>query len=185
MFDFIKGKIIKKSKNTIVVDKFGFGILIEVPDSSKFNDKDFVYTYFVLKQEEIKIFGFKTVEERELFLKLIQIPQVGYKHAFSIISNYSKEEFEEIVNQSDVEKLTTLPGIGKKTANRIIVELKGKLDLDKNDEILKDLVSALINLGYDKEASIKAIKKAIKDSTNQNPEEILKLAIQMLTTSIL
>ncbi len=185
MFDFIKGKIIKKNKNIIVVDKFGFGILIEVPDSSKFNDRDLVYTHFMIKQEEIKIFGFKTVQEREIFLKLIQIQQVGYKHAFSIISNYTKEEFEEIINQSDVEKLTALPGIGKKIANRIVVELKGKLDLDKDDDITKDLVSALINLGYDKESSIKAIKKAMKEKNNQNPEEILKLSINILNTAIL
>lgn len=178
MFDYIKGKIIKKDKNHIVIERFGFGILIEVPDSEKFKE-NIVYTYLLARQEDIRLLGFVSEKERELFLKLIQIHGVGVKHALNILSNFSVEEFIEVIENNDVDRLTEIQGIGSKTAQRIIVELKGKIELSQSEE-LDQLVFALLNLGYDKKASLNAAKKALKET--KDIKEALKKAISMLSS---
>jgi Holliday junction DNA helicase RuvA len=178
MLDYIKGKITKKGKNHIVIEKFGFGLLVEVPDSEKFKE-NIVYTYLLVRQEDVRLLGFVSEEERDLFLKLIQIHGVGVKHALNIISNFSVEEFIEIIENGDVDRLTEIQGIGNKTAQRIIVELKGKIEFSESDE-LSQLVSALVNLGYDKKESVKVAKKAIKET--KDIKEALKKAINILNS---
>ena len=177
MFDYIKGKITKKGKNHIIIEKFGFGILVEVPDSEKFKENT-VYTYLLIRQEDIKLLGFVSEEERDLFLKLIQIHGVGVKHALNIISNFSVEEFIEIIENGDVNRLIEIQGIGNKTAQRIIVELKGKIEFNQSEE-LDQLVSALVNLGYDKKESLNVAKKALKET--KDIKEALKKAISMIS----
>jgi Holliday junction DNA helicase RuvA len=178
MFDYIKGKITKKGKNHIVIEKLGFGLLVEVPDSEKFKE-NIVYTYLLVRQEDVRLLGFVSEEERDLFLKLIQIHGVGVKHALNIISNFSVEEFIEIVENGDVDRLTEIQGIGNKTAQRIIVELKGKIEFSESDE-LSQLVSALVNLGYDKKESVKVAKKVMKET--KDIKEALKKAINILNS---
>jgi Holliday junction DNA helicase RuvA len=178
MLDYIKGKIKKKDKNHIVIEKFGFGLLVEVPDSEKFKES-IVYTYLLVRQEDVKLLGFVSEEERDLFLKLIQIHGVGVKHALNIVSNFSVEEFIEIIENGDVNRLTEIQGIGNKTAQRIIVELKGKIEFNESDE-LNQLVSALVNLGYDKKESVNVARKVIKET--KDIKEALKKAISILSS---
>lgn len=177
MFDYIKGKIKKVSKNKILIEKAGFGFSVIVPDSEKFSEKDTVYTVLKIKEEEIKLIGFKTIEEREIFNTLLQIHGVGEKHAISILSTFSVQEFENIIENADINSLIKVQGIGKKTAQRIIVELKGKLFFE--DESLEELAKTLINLGYDKESSYKISKIALKECNNL--EEALKFALKELS----
>ncbi len=180
MFDYISGKIKKIDKNKIVIEKLGFGFLINVPDSDKFSEEDTVYTVVKIKEEEIRIIGFKTLEERQLFNILLQIHGVGERHALSILSKFSVEEFKNIVEESDVNTLTEVQGIGKKTAQRIIVDLKGKLDFE--NEMVENLAKTLINLGYDKESSYKISKKALKQFNSI--EEALRFAIKELSNLV-
>jgi Holliday junction resolvasome, DNA-binding subunit len=133
----------------------------------------------LVRQEDVKLLGFVSEEERDLFLKLIQIHGVGVKHALSIISNFSVEEFIEIIENGYVDRLTEIQGIGNKTAQRIIVELKGKIEFSESDE-LNQLVSALVNLGYDKKESVKVAKKVIKET--KDIKEALKKAISILSS---
>ena len=179
MFDYLKGKIEKLSKNKIVIDKFGMGFLIDVPDSEKFYTIDKVYIVFKIKGEEIKILGFKTKEEREIFNTLTDIHGVGEKHALSILSTFSVEEFQNIIEESDINSLTKVQGIGKKTAQRIIVELKGKLNFSDN-QILEDIVKTLTNLGFDKEESYKAAKEVLKEE--KDLQNTLKKVISLLSS---
>jgi Holliday junction DNA helicase RuvA len=178
MLDYIKGKIMKKDKNRIIVEKLGFGFLVEVPDSEKFKE-NIVYTYLLVSQEDLRLLGFVSEKERDLFLKLIKVHGVGVKQAMNIISKFSVEEFIEIIENGDVDKLTEIKGIGNKTAQRIIVELKGKIEFSESDE-LNQLVSALVNLGYDKKESVKVARKVIKET--KDIKEALKKAISMLSS---
>ena len=179
MLEFIKGKIVKVDKNKIIVEKDGFGIKINVPDSEKFSDEDTVYTILKVKEEEIRVIGFKTQEEKELFNKLTQIHGVGEKHALAILGHFSIDEFIDILDQSDVDSLTKVQGIGKKTAQIIIVELKGKVDFSENS-LIQDFVKTLTNLGFDKEQSYKVVRKLLKE--DNNVENILKKAISTLSS---
>ncbi|WP_028949784.1 Holliday junction branch migration protein RuvA [Sulfurihydrogenibium subterraneum] len=179
MLEFIKGKITKLDKNKIIVEKDGFGILIYVPDCEKFSDEDKVYTVLKVKEEEIRVIGFKTQQEKELFNKLTQIHGVGEKHALAILGTFSVDEFIDIIDQSDIESLTKVQGIGKKTAQRIIVELKGKIYFPENS-LIQDLVKTLINLGFDKDQSYKVVKEILK--VEDNLEEVLKKAISTLAS---
>jgi Holliday junction DNA helicase RuvA len=178
MLDYIRGKIMKKGKNRIVVEKLGLGFLVEVPDSEKFKE-NIVYTYLLVSQEDLRLLGFASEEERDLFLKLIKVHGVGVKQAMNIISKFSVEEFIEIIENGDVDKLTEIKGIGNKTAQRIIVELKGKIEFSESEE-LNQLVSALVNLGYDKKESAKVARKVLKET--KDIKEALKKAISILSS---
>ncbi|WP_297888678.1 Holliday junction branch migration protein RuvA [Sulfurihydrogenibium sp.] len=179
MFDYISGKIKKIDKNKILIEKYGFGFLVNVPDSEKFLEEDTVYTVLKIKEDEIRLIGFKTKEEREIFNLLLQIHGVGEKHALSILSVFSVDEFQSILEEADINSLIKVQGIGKKTAQRIVVELKGKLSFE--NELVEDLAKTLINLGYDKESSYRISKTALKQFGNI--EEALKFAIQELSNS--
>jgi Holliday junction DNA helicase RuvA len=133
----------------------------------------------LVSQEDLRLLGFVSEEERELFLKLIKVHGVGVKQAMNIISKFSVEEFIEIIENGYVNRLTEIKGIGNKTAQRIIVELKGKIEFSESDE-LNQLVSALVNLGYDKKESVKVAKKVIKET--KDIKEALKKAISILSS---
>ncbi|HEV09427.1 MAG TPA: Holliday junction branch migration protein RuvA [Sulfurihydrogenibium azorense] len=181
MFDYLKGKIEKLSKNKIVLEKFGIGFLINVPDSEKFSENDKIYTVFKIKEDELKILGFKTKEERDIFNALTQVHGVGEKVALSILSTFSVEEFQTLLEEGDLNSLTKVQGVGKKTAQRIIVELKGKLNFYE-DSNLEDLVKALVNLGFDKEEAYKAAKDVLKEE--KDLQSALKKAISLLSSRV-
>lgn len=177
MFDYIEGKVVEKGENYIVLDKDGFGFMIYTPDPSKFEKSAKVFTYMHLKEEEIKLYGFSDREERELFLKLLSIHGVGVKHAFSILANLSTQEFLEAINTENTALLSSVPGIGKKTAHRLVVELKGKINFQHN-QMLHDVVEALTSLGYKRELSIKVAHEVLKE--NLSLQEAVKKALMLI-----
>ncbi|WP_456464564.1 Holliday junction branch migration protein RuvA [Persephonella sp.] len=177
MLEYIKGKIVNKGEDFIVLEKNGFGFKILSP--SDFTSEDVkVFTRINLKEDEIVLYGFKTIEERDLFDKFLTVSGVGVKHAFSILKRYSVGELLQIIEDGDVEALSEVHGIGKKTAQRIILELKGKLDFVRL-EIVDDIVQALTNLGFEKKDSVKAAREAVKESTDL--QTALKKALQKLS----
>ncbi|MEJ5173375.1 MAG: Holliday junction branch migration protein RuvA [Hydrogenothermaceae bacterium] len=178
MLDYIVGKVVDRREDSIIVDKDGFGFLIYVPDSESFEDDVKVYTYLHIKEEAISLYGFKSREERDLFIKLISLHGIGVKHAFSILSNLTVEEFINAIETENTVLLSSIPGIGKKTAHRLIVELKGKLNFEKDSKI-QQLVDALVSLGYDRKMVIDVLNKISQEKLSL--EDSLKKAIHMLS----
>ena len=177
MIDYIIGEIIEVFDNFIIIDNNGTGIIIETPDKFK-KGKTKVYTYLVIKEDTIKLYGFKSREERDVFLKLISINGVGVKHAFSILRELSLEEISSAVQNADIQTFSSVHGIGKKTASRIILELKGKLNFQE-ENVISDAVEALTSLGFKKEEVINVIKQISKKT--KNIEDIIKLSLQKLS----
>ncbi len=178
MIDYIQGKVVYKSQNKVVIDKDGFGLSIETPSNLNLEGKIKLYTYLSLKDEEIRLYGFDSRESRDLFLKLISISGIGIKHAMELLSTFKPFELVEAIENRDVTLLSTVKGIGKKTAQRIIFELQGKLDF-YDSEIMEDLVEALQSLGYSKKEAMKVAVEVIKET--KDIEQAIKIALQKLS----
>ncbi len=193
MYAYIKGEIIKIAQNYLVIENNDIGYMIYMSEKSlnlfKEGDKGIViYTYQNVKEDEISLYGFKTIEEKNVFEKLITVTGIGVKSAINILSKIEPSDFVLAVITSDLIKLTSLPGIGKKSAQRIVLELQDKLKtedaigVDKlytvDNETYEELVSALQILGY----TTKEIRK-IEGKIEQglSIEEALKKALKILS----
>ncbi len=176
MIEFLKGKISHKGEDIYIIDLGVIALRFRSP--SNFEDQSVVFFEMIIKEDRIELYGFKTPEERDIFNRLLSINGVGVKHALSILRAFSPERFIEIIEKKDITSLTTAHGIGKKTAQRIILELQGKLEFFEN-RTLQDLVEALSELGFDKRKAIPIAKNVLKDTDNL--ERALKLALQKLT----
>ena len=159
MIAYLKGVLISKQPNSVVIDTGGVGYGAAIPLSTYFklgeeNETIELFIYTHLTDSALSLFGFSTREERELFLKLIAISGIGPKLALSVLSGMGPAELEEAVRTSDIARISLIPGIGKKIALRIAMELQEKLE--KKEKLLaaqssperEDLISALINLGF-------------------------------------
>lgn len=171
----VMGKIAGKKPGHIFVDN-GSGIIVDVITPVAYfsdlslEDKVFFYTVIKIKDEDPYIYGFRTENEKDFFLKMISISGIGIKTALLVMSAFSIGEFSLLIENTDVTKLSSIPGIGRKTAERIIFELSGKLnfeneEVDENSKLKNDLISSLTNLGY-------PLKK-VKDAVN----EVLKTGV--------
>ena len=173
MIAYLKGVLISKQPNSVVIDTGGVGYCAAIPLSTYFKlgeEKEtveiFIYTH--LTDSALSLFGFSTREERDLFLKLIAISGIGPKLALNVLSGMGPAELEEAVRASDVARISLIPGIGKKTALRIAMELQEKLE--KKEKLLaakssperEDLVSALINLGFRRKEVEPVVDAALK-----------------------
>jgi len=178
LIEFIKGKVVYSTENFIVLEKDGIGFKIFTPYRMEGEKKVFIKMF--IKEDEPVLYGFKTREERDLFEKLISVSGIGVKHAFSLIKHLSSEKVVEAVENKDISLLSSVPGIGKKTAQRIIFELQGKIDFYEN-ELMEDAVEALVELGFGKKEAIKAVHQVLKEEKNLKVEEIIKNALKILS----
>jgi holliday junction DNA helicase RuvA len=189
MIGRIAGQLIEKNPPQILVDCAGVGYELDVPMSTFYNlpalgEKVALLTHFVVREDAQILFGFGSAQERETFRQLIKISGVGPRTALSILSGLSVAELAQAVTLQDANRLTKVPGIGKKTAERLMLELKGKLGADIGagaaiqSDAQADILQALVALGYsDKEASaaLKALPKEVAVA------EGIKLALKALT----
>ena len=173
MIDQISGKIISINENYVVLAVGGFGIKVNISAAfaSKLVNEDLItlVTYLNVREDALDLYGFKNESERNLFLMLISISGIGPKLAVSILSWVEIEELKSNILSGDIKSLTTIPGVGAKTAKRIIIELKDKLSKTTTTElgfednfgskISKDVLSALVGLGYSESIAIDAIKR--------------------------
>ena len=188
MIGRIKGTLLEKMPPQILVDVSGVGYEIDVPMSTLYNLPEVgsevtLFTHFVVREDAELLYGFLTKEERSLFRLLIRISGIGPKIALSILSGISSQLLSQAVTTGEAGLLTRIPGVGKKTAERIVLELKGKLDTvvgttdtgASGTNSKADIVSALLSLGYsDREAQL-AIKGLPADiSVNDGIREALK-----------
>ena len=171
MFDYIKGTITNIKHNSIVVDNNGIGYLIYVSNPYSFEiGKDYkVYVYQQIKEDDNSLFGFKTQEEKEFFLKLISVSGVGCKMALPILAVGSIEGIMDAIERENVLYLKKFPKIGDKLAKQIILDLKGKLEfigVGITDDIVEtenELKDVLIGLGY-KEKELKPVLAKVDTS---------------------
>ena len=182
MYEYIKGKIVNQESNYIVVDNNGIGYLIYVPNPYSFDlDKEYkVYVYQQVREDENSLYGFKTIEEKELFLKLINVKGLGCKMALPIIATGSISGIMDAIERENILYLKKFPKIGDKVAKQIILDLKGKLNTNAVNSSSKDfdeLIEVLKGLGY-KQSDINKVIPSIK--SDLNIEDQIKEALKLM-----
>jgi len=196
----LRGKIALKQPPMLLLDVNGVGYEIEAPMSTFYHlpetgQEATIVTHLVVREDAHILFGFASERERSLFRTLLKVNGVGAKMALVILSGMSADEFAFCVNSEDTSALVRLPGIGKKTAERLIIEMRDRLDkLDISSSEtpvissttaavdhspLADAVSALISLGY-KPVDANKMARSV-DATDKSSEEIIRLALQSVT----
>ena len=197
MFAYIKGKLEDKAVNYIIVDNNGIGYKIYMGENTietigNIGDIIKVYTHYRVREDDISLYGFKTNEELRMFELLISVSGVGAKSALTILSNIEPSVFALAVITNDESKLVKIPGVGKKTAARIVLELKDKLkniqsdnNIDKEveeeivcNEKIEEAISALQVLGYNKREIERVLEKINLEELTL--EEIIKQGLKYL-----
>ena len=199
MYLYIKGSLEVKTKGYIVVECNGIGYKIFMSDKSlneigNVGDTVKVYTHYHVREDEISLYGFKTDEELRMIELLLSVSGIGARSAITMLSNIEPSEFAFAVISDDVDRMTKIPGIGKKTAQRIILELKDKLkseEIERNkEEIEKEIkeveglneaISALQVLGYSRREIDLAFEKA--DLSGLSTEDIIKKGLVLLSNN--
>ena len=194
MIDQISGKIISINDNYVVLEVGGLGIKVNISANfaSKLVNEDLItlVTYLNVREDALDLYGFKNDSERNLFLMLISISGIGPKLAVSILSGVELEELKSNILSGDIKSLTSIPGVGAKTAKRIIIELKDKLsnttttELGFEDDfasnISKDVLSALVGLGYSESMATEVIKRIKPAKSNKSIESLIKESLKIL-----
>ena len=194
MIDQISGKIISINDNYVVLAVGGLGIKVNISANfaSKLVNEDLItlVTYLNVREDALDLYGFKNESERNLFLMLISISGIGPKLAVSILSGVELEELKSNILSGDIKSLTSIPGVGAKTAKRIIIELKDKLSKttttelgfedDFGSKISKDVLSALVGLGYSESMATEVIKRINPAKSDKSIESLIKEALKIL-----
>jgi Holliday junction DNA helicase RuvA len=196
MIGFLKGKVIASSPEKLLVDVQGVGYDVHIPLSTFYEIERlspdstvglFVHTH--VREDAIELFGFWTEREKLLFEKLIAVSGIGPKLARVILSGMAPEQLLAALAAGDIARLETIPGIGKKTAERMVVELRDRVQ-DLASELVEttaavvhedDLVEALVNLGYKPKAALRAVGEARRDNPEASFSELLRLSLQRLS----
>ena len=198
MFAYIKGKLEMKYSNYVVVETGGIGYKIFMSEPAmdaigNVGDLVKVHTHYHVREDEISIYGFHTSEELQMFELLIGVSGIGAKSAINMLSNITPSSFALAVITDDTSKLVKIPGIGAKSAARIILELKDKLknkqiehgeiesskEYAKEDNNIQEAISALQVLGYHTKEIEKALEKV--DKTSLSVEDIIRKALSILS----
>ena len=198
MYSYIIGKVISKTKNILILENNNIGYEIYMTEIAlselNIDEEAKIYTYYNVTQDNISLFGFKNLEEKKMFENLISVSKIGAKTAIGILSSISTAEFAIAIITNDINRLSKLPGIGKKTAQRIVLEITDKVKTEEiifteekeqksNEQYItvsekeKDVVEALKVLGY----NIKEIEKIMKSlDINSSTEDMIKQALKIL-----
>lgn len=200
MIAHIKGKIIHKSPESVIVDAGGVGYEVFIPLSTYYKLPDIeeyvsLNTYTHIREDAFQLYGFITQREKSIFQLLIAVSGVGPRLARNILSGIPAEDLASAVSAGDIARLKAIPGIGGKTAERLVVELRDKMTSmaishepgakgqepgSKYDSISRDIYSALVNLGYKGHLADKAIEKINKDNAGATFEIMLKESLKIL-----
>jgi holliday junction DNA helicase RuvA len=199
MISFLRGRVLEKSPNRLTVDVQGVGYDVHVPLSTYYRVAEppgevtlRVYTH--VREDALQLFGFLTDLERQLFERLIGVSGIGPKMAVALLSGMEARDLVACVLRADVVRLTGIPGIGKKTAERIVLELKDRVaklgvepeaatEPSAGDRLRDDLLSALLNLGYHRPLAEKAADTVLAAGDEPTFEVALKAALRELMRS--
>lgn len=193
MIGSLKGRLIIKEADKILVDVSGVGYEVFIPlkalsELPEVNKEVFLFVETIVREDDISLYGFLIREEREVFKLLREAKGVGAKTAFSLLSFFSANDIMNHIINEDINSLLSVPGIGRKTAERIIFELKDRAKkffdrptLSKSSQIEADVELALISLGYNAKEAREAIKKSKNELKEDfSLEEIIKIALKNL-----
>jgi len=200
MIAYLKGNLLSKSTDVIIIDNNGIGYEIFVPLSTFYslpdeeNSEVSLHIYTHVREDALTLFGFNTILEKKIFRLLISVSGIGPKLAVNILSGIGPDSLLQAIAGGDVARLQSIPGVGKKTAERIALELKDKARKTGSDislppvkvhsleekEIHDDALSALLNLGYSSRAAEKAVDKALSGLTDITLERVITEALKVL-----
>ncbi|WP_418372819.1 Holliday junction branch migration protein RuvA [Agathobacter sp.] len=203
MYAYIKGELAEKNIDHIVVEAGGIGYLIYVPAQSidylpDEGDQIKVYTYLYIREDAMVLYGFLTKDDLEIFKMLITVSGIGPKGGLGILSTLSADDLRFAILSGDSKTISKAPGIGAKTAQRVIIDLKDKMSLEEafekklennadgvqktlNSSIKNDAVLALSALGYSSAESLKAVSK-VDITDDMDVEDVLKLALKNMSS---
>jgi Holliday junction DNA helicase RuvA len=198
MYHYLIGKIAGKTPVAVILDVNGIGYEVRVSLSTfsslpNLGETVKLFTHFVVREDAQLLYGFATEEEREAFKLLISISGIGPKLAITLLSGVTLRELKLAIQEKNIPVLTAISGIGQKTAERVIVELKDKIgkaevsagkelvhDANISDQTVEDSVMALVSLGYTKQKAKDAVQKVLKASLGRkvSVEEIIRAALK-------
>ena len=199
MIGYLRGKVVYLSPDYVLLEVNGVGYEVVCSGAAfsrlsgvKGGEEGEVYTYLQVKEDGVTLYGFADPKEKELFLRLTSVQGVGAKMAIGVLSALRPEDLLQAIATADVKRLCTAKGLGKKTAERIVLELHGKISVDelldgasepkavKTAKISRedeDAVSALMGLGFTRQESVRAVERA-KESGARTAEEIILTALR-------
>ena len=195
MIAYLHGRLIDKQPNRLIVDVQGVGYEVHVPLSTFYDvgepGADIVLRVHThVREDTLALFGFLTPLELQIFEKLIGITGIGPKLALAVLSGIEPRDLVTAIRRGDVARLTAIPGIGKKTAERMSLELKDRLPANlgldttphaaSGDDLREDVLSALLNLGYHRPLAERAVDAGVKNGGEGNFEHTLKQALREL-----
>jgi len=202
MINFLQGFIVEKFPTKLVIDVNGVGYEVNITlpcyeSLGSVGEKTTVITYLHVREDILQLFGFQSIAERELFLQLISAPGIGPKKAQVILSSVSVEHLQQYIIEEDLAALTSLSGVGRKTAQRLIFDLKDKvkpspllitdkvpfseIELTTRERKIEEALTALISLGFTKNTAQVAIQKVLQQSQNElTLEELIKQTLRQM-----
>jgi Holliday junction DNA helicase RuvA len=181
MYSYLIGKIVQIRPSYIVLEtnNIGYELIVSNPYSFELGADIKIYVFKRVREPDVFLYGFKTLELKDLFLKLINVPGIGPKSALSILASDNTSDLILAIEEGNAKFLTKFPGIGMKSAQQIILDLKGKLTLDNEGtpDQMEDVSLALTALGYSKAEIKKALKKV---TPSDEVDKMVKQALQIL-----
>ncbi len=200
MISYVNGKLMYIESDKVVVDVNGIGYGVFVPAKMlqalpKFGEEVKLFTYLNVKEDAMQLFGFFSKEDLDIFKLVIGVNGIGPKGGLNILSTLSPDELRFAVLSDDAKTIATTPGIGKKTAEKLIIELKDKMEIkdtidyisksvtDSKEEtgdrkIQTEAIQALVALGYEQSTSLKVVRKVIAEGDSLTVESLIKLALK-------
>jgi Holliday junction DNA helicase RuvA len=209
MIAHLSGTLLSKNPNSVIVDVSGVGYEVNIPVSTFYeleetgtNVKLRIYTH--VKEDALQLYGFKTLRERELFINFISVSGIGPKLGIALLSGMSADELIASIKTNNLARLTLIPGVGKKTAERLIVDLREKMtalstsqtgeetgarpeaaEASTEDSVRTQALSGLMNLGYQRSAAEKAIDAALSEGGDVSVESVLKRSLRKLGSRLI
>lgn len=209
MIAHLSGTLLSKNPNSVIVDVSGVGYEVNIPVSTFYELEDTgtnvklrIYTH--VKEDALQLYGFKTARERELFINFISVSGIGPKIGIALLSGMSADELIASIKTNNLARLTLIPGVGKRTAERLIVDLREKMtalsaaqgeeatgvrtetaDASIEDSVRSQALSGLMNLGYQRSAAEKAIDAALSEGGDVSVESVLKRSLRKLGSRLI
>ena len=209
MIAHLSGTLLSKNPNSVIVDVSGVGYEVNIPVSTFYELEDAgssvklrIYTH--VKEDALQLYGFKTARERELFINFISVSGIGPKLGIALLSGMSADELIASIKTNNLARLTLIPGVGKKTAERLIVDLREKMtalstaelaeqtgarpeaaEVTTEDSVRSQALSGLMNLGYQRSAAEKAIDSALAEGGDISVESVLKRSLRKLGSRLI
>ena len=187
MIGFLTGKIISSRPTQILLDVNGVGYTVNISINTfeKISEKETVslFIHTSVKEDSITLFGFFTQSEKEMFELLISISGIGPKVSLGILSGIAVDDLKEAISSGNISRLIAIPGIGRKTAERVVLELRNKVDAIKADGVIKETsakdeaISALTTLGYQRQIADKVVRDLLSENVNYSLEELIRKAL--------